>query len=166
MWKNVDSSGSIPLNSHSNSISSESVSEMLMSAIRDSSVSKEQVVPNPKPELAQSQEQLVNPMLREYAEALDKCTRSGNEFIRCASVLSDAREAYEKLRTLSSEIRRVLASDEAKVSALMEQVQKIVDTQMSDESAQSASERRPPEPSKLATLSVTNGERSKMIKFP
>jgi hypothetical protein len=164
MWKNVDSSASSPLNS--NSMSSESVSEMLMGAIRDSGVSKEQLIPNPKPELAQNQEQIVNPMLREYAEALDKCTRSSNEFIRCASVLSEAREAYEKLRTLSSEIRRVLASDEAKVSALMEQVQKIVDTQILGESAQSASERRPPEPSKLATLSVTNGERSKMIKFP
>ncbi len=166
MWKKLGSSASIPVDSSPNSISSESVTEMLMDAIRDSSVAKEQLIRHPKDESAQDREQTLHPLLQEYAETVDKCTRSASEFIRCASLLSEARDTYEKLRTLGSEIRRVLASDEEKLSALMDQVQKTADRQLPDESAQSSSERKAPESSKLATISAANGERSKMIKFP
>jgi hypothetical protein len=165
MWKNLDSSASIPLNSHS-SMSSQSVSEILMGAISDSSVAKEQLIRDAKPELAENQEQLLHPMLQEYAEAVDKCTRSANEFVRCASLLSEAREAYEKLRSVSGEIKRVMASDEARLSALMAQVQKTADTQMLGESGQSSSERKNPESSKISSISTANGDRSRMSKFP
>ena len=165
MWKNLDSSASIPLNSHP-SMSSQSVSEILMGAISESSVAKEQLTRDPKPELAENQEQLLHPMLQEYAEAVDKCTRSANEFVRCASLLSEAREAYEKLRSVSSEIKKVMASDEARLSALMAQVQKTADTQMLGESGQSSSERKNPESSKISSISAANGDRSRMSKFP
>src|SRR5690242_188954 len=104
MWKNLDSSASIPPNSHS-SMSSQSVGEILMGAIRDSNVAKEQFMSNPQPELVENKEQLLHPMLQEYADAVDKCTRSANEFVRCASLLSEARAAYEKLRSVSGEIK-------------------------------------------------------------
>lgn len=165
MGKNLDSSASIPPNSHS-SMSSQSVSEILMGAIRDSNVAKEQFRSDPKPELVENKEQLLHPMLQEYAEALDKCTRSANEFVRCASLLSEARDAYEKLRTLSGEIQRTMASDEARLSALMAQVQKTADTQALGELDQSTAERKGPASSKIASISIADGERSKMSRFP
>lgn len=97
---------------------------------------------------------------------MDKCTRSASEFLRCASVLSEAREAYDRLRTLRGEIQKVLSSDEEKLSSLMEQVHKTADTQLPNGSPQSISERKTPESSKIATISVANGERSKMNRFP
>lgn len=166
MWKKLDGSTSLPLNSSSNSMSSESVSEMLMGAIRDSSIAKEQLAADPMPELPQDSEHMLHPMLREYVEVVDKCARSASEFIRCASLVSEARDAYEKLRTLRGEIRRVLAADEEKLSALMDQVQKTADTQVPGEPAQSTVERKAPDSSKIATTSVGNGERGRMIKFP
>ena len=165
MWKNLDGSARIPLNSQSSSMSSDSVSEILMSAIRDSDVAKEQLVTDPKSEVVQNQEPLWQPMLREYAEAVEKCTRSANEFVRCAALLSEAREAYDKLRTVRGEIQRVMASDEAKLSAIMALVQKTADTQMIGESGQST-ERKAPESSKIASISIANGDRTKMTKFP
>ena len=50
MWKKLGNSASIPLESSLNSISSESVSEMLMSAINNSSVAQEELAPNPEHE--------------------------------------------------------------------------------------------------------------------
>lgn len=105
-----------------------------MGAIRDSDVAKEQSITRPKSEVAQNQEPLWQPMLREYADAVEKCTRSANEFVRCASLLSEAREAYEKLRNVRGEIQRVMVSDEAKVSARMALVQRTTGTQMPGES--------------------------------
>ena len=141
-----------------------------MGAISDSSVAKEhakeQLIRDPKPELAENQEQLLHPMLEEYAQAVDKCTRSADEFVRCASLLSEAREAYEKLRNVSGEIKKAMASDEARLSALMAQVQKTADTQMPGESGKSSSERKNPESSKISSISIANGDRSKMSKFP
>jgi hypothetical protein len=166
MWKNLDRSASIPLNSHSSSTSSESVSEILMGAIRGSDLAKEQLGTEPKSDVAQNQEPLWQPMLREYAEAVNKCTKSAHEFVRCASLLSEAREAYDKLCTVRGEIQRVMASDEAKLSALMALVQKTADTQMVGESGQSSPERKAVESSKIASISIANGERSKMTKFP
>jgi hypothetical protein len=166
MWKKLDGSASLPLDSSSNSISSESVSEMLMGAIRDSSVAKEQLAPDPRPELPQDSEHMLHPMLREYVEVVDKCARSASEFIRCASLLSEARDAYEKLRTLRGEIQKVLADDEENLIALMDQVQKTADTQMPGERAQSTFQRKAPDSSNITTVSVGNGERGRMIKFP
>lgn len=166
MWKKLEDSGGLPLNSASNSISSESVSEMLMGAIRDSSVAKEQLAPNPRPELPEEWEHMLHPMLREYVEVVDKCARSASEFIRCASLLSEARDSYEKLRALRGEIRRVLAADEEKLIALMDQVQKTADTQVPFERTQFTFERKAPDSSKITTASAGNGERGRMIKFP
>lgn len=108
MWKELDDLASVPLDSSSDPVSRDSVSEMLMSAIRNESNEKEQPIANPKPEVAQTQQQFLPPILREYTEAVDKCTKSASEFIRCASLISEAREAYGKLTKASAEIRKFL----------------------------------------------------------
>jgi hypothetical protein len=62
-------------------------------------------------------------MFVQYAEALEKCTKTAAEFIRYASLLSEARQAYQKLLAASDEIRRALDSDEQQVRALMDLAQ-------------------------------------------
>lgn len=166
MWKKLGNSASIPLESSLNSISSESVSEMLMSAINNSSVAQEELAPNPEHESSRNGGQTLQPLLRDYADTVEKCTKSASEFVRCASLLSEARNSFDRLGELRSEIRRVLAADEEKLGGLMDEVRKIADAQLPDESAEPTSERKAPESSKIADISAANGEKSKMMRFP
>ena len=166
MWKKLGNSASIPLESSLNSISSESVSEMLMSAINNSSVAKEELNLSPESGSSRNGEQTLHPLLRDYADTVEKCTKSASEFVRCASLLSEARNSFDRLGELRSEIRRVLAADEEKLGGLMDEVRKIADAQLPNESAEPTSERKAPESSKIADISAANGEKSKMMRFP
>jgi hypothetical protein len=99
MWKRPDNLARIPADSSSNS--AESVNEMLMNVIRQASPAEEEhPTHNPKPDVAHHQ-QFLPPMFRDYTEAVEKCTKSASEFIGCASLLSEAREAYENLKSLA-----------------------------------------------------------------
>src|SRR5437762_2725056 len=109
MWSKSDVKP-VPPDTSIDQPENESITEMLMGAIRESNYVKEQPLEDREPKLAEHHSS--EPMFVQYAEALDKCTKSAAEFIRYASLLSEARHAYEKLRAASDEIRRALDSDE------------------------------------------------------
>ena len=111
MWSKSDPKP-IPPNASINQPENESIAEMLMSAIRESNHAEEPPLEHPEPKFAEDEYHACGPMFVQYAEAFDKCTKSATEFIRCASLLSEARQAYERLRAASDEIRRALDSDE------------------------------------------------------
>jgi hypothetical protein len=165
MWKRPDNLARIPADSSSNS--AESVNEMLMNVIRQASPEEEEhPVPNPKPDMVQNQQQFLPPMFREYTEAVETCTKNASEFIGCASLLSQAREAYEKLKIAGAEIRRVLDSDEATLRTLMDLAQEKADVLAVRGSVLSLSERKPPEPSTLDISIGASSQKARMSKFP
>jgi hypothetical protein len=163
MWKKPDLA-SPPPDVSSHSLSTESVGEMLMNVVRDASDPKPQPTPAPQSECNKIQQQALLPMLQDYTEAAEKCLKSASEFLRYASLVSEAREAYEKLTRASTEIRRVLDNDEAVFRALMDEVQKM--GEIARNSAESLSERKAPESSKIATMPLASGEKAKMSRFP
>jgi hypothetical protein len=158
MWSKSDAKA-IPPDTSINQPENESITEMLMDAIRESNYAKEQPPEKHEPKLAGDEHHSCGPMFVQYAEAVDKCTKSATEFIRYASLLVEARQAYEKLRAASDEIRRALDSDEQQVRALMDLAQEKAKTHLA--SAESVSGRKPPETSKPEPFIV-----NKMTKFP
>jgi len=155
MWSKSDAKP-VPPDTSIDQPENESITEMLMGAIRESNYVKEQPLEDREPKLAEHHSS--EPMFVQYAEALEKCTKSAAEFIRYASLLSEARQEYEKLMAASDEIRRALDSDEQQVRALMDLAQEKAKTHLASESV---SGRKPPETSKPEPFIV-----NKMTKFP
>jgi soluble cytochrome b562 len=122
MWKKLEEFASVPPEPTSSSQEDGSVTQMLMNAIRDSSHAKKEEKKEEKtgPELKADPYEHT---FQEYAEAVDQFTKSAKEFIRYAPLLSEARQAYEKLRTASERIRRSLESDEKQFRTLMDLAQ-------------------------------------------
>jgi hypothetical protein len=135
----------------------ESITEMLMGEICESNYAKEQPLEDRESKLAEHHSS--EPMFVQYAKALEKCTKTAAEFIRCASLLSEARQAYEKLRAASDEIRRTLDSDEEQVRALMDLAQEKAKVHVA--AAEAVSGRKPPGASRPESFIV-----DKMTKFP
>jgi uncharacterized protein YgbK (DUF1537 family) len=142
-----------------NQLENESITEMLMDAIRESKHATEQPLEEHEPKLAEVEHHSCNPMFVQYTEAVDKCTKSATEFIRYASLLSEARQAYEKLRAASDEIRRALDSDEQQICALMDLAQEKAKILLA--AAEPVVGRKPPEASRTEPFIV-----NKMSKFP
>jgi hypothetical protein len=163
MWKKPDLA-SPPPDVSSHSLSTEAVGEMLMNVVREASNREPQLTPAPELECNQIHQQALLPMLQDYTEAAEKCLKSASEFLRYASLVSETREAYEKLTRASTEIRRVLDNDEAVFRALMDEVQKMGETARN--STESLSERKAPESSKIATMPLASGEKTRMSRFP
>ena len=59
-------------------------------------------------EFNQTDQQAMLPMLQDYTESAEKCLQTASEFLRQASLMREALEAYEKLIKTRAEIRRVL----------------------------------------------------------
>ncbi|MGE5056413.1 MAG: hypothetical protein ACM3WP_19805 [Acidobacteriota bacterium] len=168
MWKKLDQSPGIPFDSASNptpEVSDESLGRMLMAEVSGSTNADEQLASVPKPALAQGLQQLSTTTLREYAESVEKCTKSAREYLRCASLLSEARESYDKLRGLSEEIRKLLDMDEVKLRALMDQVHETATFDSRRISGQFVSQRRGPESFKAEDV-TSRGEKPRLTKFP
>jgi hypothetical protein len=158
MWSKSDAK-SIPPDASIKQPENESIAEMLMSAIRETSHAKDQPIKEHEPKLAEVEHRSYGPMFVQYEEGVEKCTRSASEFIRCASLLSEARQAYEKLRAASDEIRRTLDSDEQQVRALMDLAQEKAKILLAE--AEPVSGRKPPEATRPEPFIV-----NKMTKFP
>ena len=118
MWKKLDDFASVPPKPSPSSQDGDSVTQVLMNAIRDSSYTKKEEETGPEPKADPYEH-----TFQEYAEAVDQFTKSAKEFIRYAPLLSEARQAYEKLRTASERIRRSLESDEKQFRTLMDLAQ-------------------------------------------
>jgi len=164
MWKKADQLPS-SLDSASNSADpiSEEVGRMLMAVVSKSTREQEQLASVSKPEVAQELQFLSPTTIREYAQTLEKCTKSASEYLRCASLLCEARDSYDKLRRLSDEIRKLLDTEEMKLRSLMDQVQKTANEPSI--SGQSVSERRGPESFKAENV-IANGEKPRVTRFP
>jgi uncharacterized protein YgbK (DUF1537 family) len=156
MWSKSDAKP-VPPDTSIDQPENESITEMLMGAIRESNYVKEQPLEDREPKLAEHHSS--EPMFVQYAEALEKCTKSAAEFIRYASLLSEARQAYEKLMAASDEIRRALDSDEQQVRALMDLAQEKAKIHLA--AAEAVSGRKGPEASRTEPFIV-----NKMTKFP
>ena len=158
MWSKSDPKP-IPPNASIKQPENESITEMLMSAIRESNPGEEQALEDHEPKLAADEHHSCGPMFVQYAKSVDKCTKSATEFIRCASLLSEARQAYEKLREAGDEIRRALDSDEQQIRTLLDLAQEKAKIHLA--AAESVSGRKPPELSRPEPFIV-----NKMTKFP
>jgi DNA repair exonuclease SbcCD ATPase subunit len=168
MWKKLDPLPGMPFEPVSNPpspIPDEPLGQMLMAVVSGGANGKEQLAAVPTPEVGQDLQQLSTTTLREYAQTVEKCTNSASEFLRCASLVSEARESYEKLTRLSAKIRKLLDADELKLRTLMDQVQQTANIDLPSISGQSVSERRGPESSKAENV-VSTGEKRKLTRFP
>jgi hypothetical protein len=161
MWRKVDDRASNPATSCSNQDQNR-ISEMLMNAIHDSSHASEPLVDGPEPKLIQNEQDSYPPIFQEYAKASEKFSKSAKEFIRCAALLSEARQAYETLITASERIRTSLDSDERQFRALMDLAQDQAKVHLA--STESPSGRKPAESSTLEPFLVNSG--AKLAKFP
>jgi hypothetical protein len=158
MWSKTDAK-QIPAGGSTSQAESESVTEMLMDAIRESGYAKEQIPEKHEPKIAGEERHSCEPMFVQYAEAVDKCTKSVTEFIRCASLLSEATQTYEKLKAASDQIRRTLDSDEQQVRTLMDLAHEKAKILLAG--GEPVSARKPPEASRPEPFIV-----NKMTKFP
>jgi len=166
MWKKADQlPGTLDSASNSADPISEEVGRMLMAVVSKSTREQEQVASVSKPEVAQELQFLSATTIREYAQTLEKCTKSASEYLRCASLLCEARDSYDKLRRLSDEIRKLLDTEEMKLRSLMDQVQKTANGDSPGISGQSVLERRGPESSKAENV-IANGEKPRVTRFP
>ena len=84
--------------------------------------------------------------------------------LRQASLIPQAVEAYEKLIKTRAEIRKVLDKDETVFRALMDEVQKV--GEIARKPAEFLSQRKPAESSKIATMPIASGDKTRMSKFP
>jgi hypothetical protein len=137
---------------------------MLMDIVRPANSAEPQAPPAPESECNQTDQQPLLPMLQDYTESAEKCLQTANEFLRQASLVPQALEAYEKLIKTRAEIRRVLDKDETVFRALMDEVQKF--GEIARKPAESLSERKPAESSKIATMPLASGDNPRMSKFP
>jgi hypothetical protein len=150
--------------SPSDSLSAESMGEMLMNIVRDANNPEPQAPPAPRSECNQTDQQPLLPMLQDYTESAEKCLQTASEFLRQASLIPQALEAHEKLIKTRAEIRRVLDKDETVFRALMDEVKRI--GEIARNSTESLSERKPVESSNIATMPIASGENTRMTKFP
>jgi DNA repair exonuclease SbcCD ATPase subunit len=134
-----------------------------MAVVSKSTREQEQLASVSKPEVAQELQLLSTTTIREYAQTLEKCTKSASEYLRCASLLCEARDSYDKLRRLSDEIRKLLDTEEMKLRSLMDQVQKTANEPSI--SGQAVTERRGPESFKAESV-IANGEKPRVTRFP
>ena len=163
MWKKPSLPNRAP-DSSSDSLSAESMGEMLMDIVRPAKSAEPQAPPAPECECNQTDQQPLLPMLQDYTESAEKCLQTANEFLRQASLVPQALEAYEKLIKTRAEIRRVLDKDETVFRALMDEVKRMGEIARS--STESLSERKPAESSKIATMPIASGDKTRMSKFP
>jgi len=164
MWKKADPlPGTLDSASNSADPISEEVGRMLMAVVSKSTREQEQLASVSKPEVAQELQLLSTTTIREYAQTLEKCTNSASEYLRCASLLCEARDSYDKLRRLSDEIRKLLDTEEMKLRSLMDQVQKTANEPSI--SGQAVTERRGPESFKAESV-IANGEKPRVTRFP
>lgn len=136
-----------------------------MAVVSKSTKEQEQLASVLKPEVAQELQLLSTTTIREYAQTVEKCTKSASEYLRCASLLFEARDSYDKLRRLSDEIRKLLDTEEVKLRTLMDQVQKMANVDSPSILGGSVSERKGPESSKAENV-VSNSEKPRVTRFP
>ena len=158
MWKKLDELASVPPKPSSSSQEEDTVTQMLMSAIRDSSHEKVQQVDDAALKVTSKDQ-----AFQEYAEAADKFSKSAQEFIRCAPLFSAARQAYEELKRASEQVRRFLDSDEQQFRALMNLAQDQANSHLTPTEAPSG--RKQPESSKPEPF-IVNSDNRKMNNFP
>jgi hypothetical protein len=163
MWKKPNLPNPAP-DSSSDSLSAESMGEMLMDIVRAANNGEPQPAPAPASECNPTKQQALLPMLQDYTESAEKCLQTASEFLRHASLMPQALEAYEKLIKTRAEIRRVLDKDETVFRALMDEVKRI--GEIARNSTESLSQRKPAEPSKIATMPIASGDNTRMSKFP
>jgi hypothetical protein len=176
MWKKLDEANSRSGSSSNQApeMSEESISEMLMGAIRDSNLGHEKELPQAdlqeksKTEVAGLQPQPISAStLGAYTEAVKKFTKSATAFIECLPLLSEAREAYEEATRASTELRKVLDSGDENLHALMNQLAQMANAQLVNAPMlKSISDRKKPEPSKLEAMQVIEEARAKIKRFP
>ena len=163
MWKKPNTSSPAP-DSSSDSLSAESMGEMLMTIVRAADSPEPQAPPALQSECNQTDQRALLPMLQDYTESAEKCLQTASEFLRQASLIPQALQAYEKLIKTRAEIRRVLDKDETVFRALMDEVKRT--GEIARNSTESLSERKPAESSNIATMPQASGDNIRMSKFP
>jgi len=163
MWKKPSLPNAGP-DSSSDSLSAESMGEMLMDIVRPANSAEPQASPAPESECNQTDQEPLLPMLQDYTQSAEKCLQTTSEFLRQASLIPQALEAYEKLIKTRAEIRRVLDKDETVFRAIMDEVKRM--GEIARHSTESLSERKPAESSKIATMPIGSAENTRMSKFP
>jgi hypothetical protein len=163
MWKKPNLPNPAP-DSSSDSVSAESMGEKLMDIVRAADSPEPQAPPALQSECNQTDQQALLPMLQDYTESAEKCLLTAGEFLRQASLIPQAVEAYEKLIKTRAEIRKVLDKDETVFRALMDEVQKV--GEIARKPAEFLSQRKPAESSKIATMPIASGDNTRMSKFP
>jgi hypothetical protein len=94
MWKKPNLPNPAP-DSSSDSLSAESMGEMLMDIVRAANSAEPQTPPAPESECNRDQQPLL-PMLQDYTESAERCLQTASEFLRQASLIPQALEGLRE----------------------------------------------------------------------
>ncbi|HEX6822575.1 MAG TPA: hypothetical protein VF123_10995 [Candidatus Sulfotelmatobacter sp.] len=102
-----------------------------------------------------------------YTEAVNKFTKSASAFIEHLPLLAEARRAYEEATRASAELRRVLDAGDENLRALMSHLEQMANVHfLGAPVGKSSSDARPPEPSKLGPVRVSEEAKGAVKRFP
>jgi hypothetical protein len=130
---------------------------------------------DPQPEVSAPQAEVAEPQLQKaspatlgaYTEAVKKFTRSASAFIEHLPLLAEAREAYEEASRASMELRKVLDSGDENLRTLMTHLEQMANVHLVNVPVvKSISDRKKPEPSKLAPVRGNEEFKGGLKRFP
>jgi len=187
MWKKLENYAGSRLESssnqgsdtsHSPDYNAESVDDRLLQAIRKDERDEredQQFEDVPQPEVSAPQAEAAEPQpqkaspetLGAYTDAVKKFTRSASAFIEHLPLLAEAREAYEEASRASTELRKVLDSGDENLRTLMAHLEQMANVHLVNVPVvKSISDRKKPEPSKLAPVRGNEEFKGGLKRFP
>jgi exonuclease VII small subunit len=93
--------------------------------------------------------------LTEYTEAVEEFSSSAAEFLSRVSLLTDARDAYQRAMAVSTELRQVLDTGDETLRIVMGQLEQAVNIQLS----QATSDKKQADAVKVET-NTSNGDKA------
>lgn len=184
MWKKLENYAGSRLESSSNQESDtnqspdynrQSVDDRLLQAIGKDEREDPQFEDGPSLEVSAPQAEVAEPQRKQaspatlgaYTEAVKKFTRSASAFIEHLPLLAEAREAYEEASHASMELRKVLDSGDDNLRTLMTHLEQMANVHLVNvPGVKSISDKKKPEPSKLAAVKGNEEFKGGLKRFP
>jgi hypothetical protein len=136
---------------------------VLIEAHRDREAEKGKLASNPQKSFADGQTQQSSPAtMATYTDAVNEFTRNATAFIEQLSLLTKARDAYERAMRTSEELRKVLDAGDESLRALMTPLEQVINLHV----VVSASDRKKPELAKVEPIRETDEATDRVKRFP
>jgi len=109
-----------------------------------------------------SNQPLTSPTMNTYTEAVKEFTTNATAFIEHLPLLTKARAAYEVAIRTSTEMRKILDTSDENLRTLMTQLEQQVNLR----EVKSATDKKPPEATKVESIKETNEGGGRAFRWP